>query len=219
MNRLLATAVAGIVLFLASIGTAQAAPLADGADHITPILLGSALPDGPIQKIDGSDSTLKQIVGDKPAVLIFFRGGWCPFCNLQLSQLRLIQTDLEQLGYQVIAITPERPAQLRKTLEKDALTYTLVSDPTAEIMSRFGIGYRVSDANVEKYRALGVDLENAPGANNHALPAPGVFITDRTGRIAFEYVHPDYRVRIPSAVVLAAAREIAADKHHLKPKE
>ncbi|MEO5628945.1 MAG: redoxin domain-containing protein, partial [Thermomonas sp.] len=96
-----------------------AADLASSQEQVRPILLGSKMPDVPLRTVAGKPTTLKAQVGGKPAILVFYRGGWCPFCNLQLSNLRLIQKDVEAMGYRIIAISPDRPEELAKTMGKD----------------------------------------------------------------------------------------------------
>lgn len=215
MNRL---AKLLLSFFLVAAPAVQAAEIAPAADQITPILLGSKLPDPPLRDRDGNPTSLRKVVGDKPAVLVFYRGGWCPFCNLQLSELRDIHPQLTELGYQLVAISPDKPEELQKTLGKDKLDYTLVSDSKTEAMRAFGIAFKVDDGTVLKYRLGGINLEQASGETHHALPAPSVFIVDADGVLQFSYVHPDYKVRAPGQVILAAAREIAANKHKLHPK-
>ncbi len=196
----------------------HAADVASAPDRVRPILLGSRLPDAPLRTIEGQPTSLVKAVGGRPAVLVFYRGGWCPYCNLQLSNLRLIESDLHALGYRMIAISPDRPAELRRTLGKDRLDYTLLSDSSAAAIRAFGIAYRVDAATLGKYRGYGIDLEQASGEKHHALPVPAVYIVDRDGILQFSYVHPDYRIRVPSDVVLAAARAIAGEQQKLHPK-
>ncbi len=205
-------------LALTALPLAYAADIAPSADKISPILLGSALPDPALRDRDGNATNLRKVVDGKPSVLVFYRGGWCPFCNLQLSELRQIHPELTQLGYQLIAISPDRPEELQKTLGKDPLDYILVSDSSAAAMRAFGIGFTVDTPTVLKYRLGGINLEEASGETHHALPAPSVFIVDGDGILQFSYVHPDYKVRAPGQVILAAAREIASNHHKLHPK-
>ena len=212
----------------ASASTATAAPtpsrpaasdgLASAPDRVRPLLLGSTLPEVNLRTLDDTPTTLKAEVGGAPAILVFYRGGWCPYCNLQLSELRLIEKPAHALGYRIIAISPDRPQELAKTVDRDALDYTLLSDSHADALRAFGIGYRLDDATYEKYRSMGVDLEAASGDRHHALPVPSVFIVDRDGLIQFDYSHPDFRARVPGDVVLAAARAIAARRQYLQPK-
>lgn len=193
--------------------------LATAPDQIRPILLGSKMPDVKLATLANQPTTLKAQVGGKPAILVFYRGGWCPYCNLQLSELRLIQKQAQALGYRIIAISPDRPAELTKTLGDDKLEYTLLSDGKADALRAFGIGYRLDDATYAKYKGMGLDLETRSGGQpHHALPVPSVFIVDRDGLLQFSYSHPDYRVRVPGSVVLAAAKAIAERRQYLKPK-
>lgn len=204
-------------LMLISTGAMAAGTLADSADAICPVLLGSAMPDAAMQTIDGKPTTLKQQVDGRPAILVFYRGGWCPYCNVQLSDLRLITAETEALGYRLVAISPDLPEELGKTMTRDKLDYTLLSDSKADVMRAFGIGFRVDDATIEKYKGYGIDLEKSSGENHHALPVPSVFIVDAAGVLQFSYVHPDYKVRVPGSVILAAAKAIAERKHQVKP--
>lgn len=195
----------------------RANELAAAPDQIRPILLGSKLPQVALRTLDGKATTLHAQVAGKPAILVFYRGGWCPYCNLQLSQLRLIQKDVEALGYRIIAISPDRPEELRKTLGKNKLDYTLLSDSKADALRAFGIGYRVDARTMAEYKRYGIDLIAASGQLHPALPVPSVFIVDGRGELQFSYSHPDYRIRIPGSVVLAAAKAIAKHKQYEHP--
>lgn len=210
--------VVALVLFFASGAAFAASELASAPDQVRPLLLGTAMPDVPLATLAGKATTLKQQVAGKPAILVFYRGGWCPYCNLQLSELRLIEKDVEKLGYQMIAISPDRPAELARTLGKDKLEYTLLSDSTADAIKAFGIGYRVDDKTLAQLKSYDIDLEKASGQQHHALPVPSVFIIDGAGVLQFSYSHPDYKVRVPGSVVLAAAKAIAERRQVLKPK-
>ncbi|HEU0152593.1 MAG TPA: peroxiredoxin-like family protein [Arenimonas sp.] len=206
------------VLMLTFASAAPAAELAPAADQVRPILLGSKLPDVPLRTVTGEATTLARQVAGKPAILVFYRGGWCPYCNLQLSELRLIEDQAKALGYQMIAISPDRPEELAKTLDSAELTYTLLSDSRAEALKAFGIGFRVDRVTVAKYRTFGIDLEKASGNEVPVLPVPSVYIVDGEGVLQFGYSHPDYTIRIPGNVILAAAEAIAARKDRLQPK-
>jgi peroxiredoxin len=194
--------------------TTAAWPQSDKA--VSPLLLGNALPEVTLRTLEDAPITLKEAVGGKPAALVFYRGGWCPYCNLQLSGLRLIRKDLDAMGFQLIAISPDNPAELKKTLDKDALDYRLLSDSSAEAMRAFGIGYEVDAEMLKKLTGYGIDLEKASGQTHHVLPVPSVYLVDARGTLQFSYVHPDYTVRLPQEVVLAAARAIDSQKHQLK---
>jgi peroxiredoxin len=126
-----------------------------------------------------------------------------------LGQLRKIESQLTGLGYQVVAVSPDRPEKLSASIEKQSLTYTLVSDSEAAGIKGFGIAFRVDDQTFEKYKKFKIDLEEHSGAKHHLLPVPAVFIIGKTGTILFQYVNPDYKVRLHPDVLLAAAKAYA----------
>jgi peroxiredoxin len=104
-----------------------------------------------------------------------------------------------------VALSADRPEKLRETIDRHQLTWRLFSDAR----STAALAFRVDDATVEQYKRYSIDLEAASGETHHVLPVPGVFLIDAAGKVQFSYVHPDYRVRIPAAAVLAAAKSIS----------
>ena len=185
---------------------------------VHPLLPGNPVPEATVRTLEGEALGLREALGGQPAVLVFYRGGWCPYCNTQLSGLRLIRGDLDALGFRLIAISPDSPEHLKKTLEDQTLDYTLLSDSGAEAMRGFGIGYEVDAATREKLTRYGIDLNARSGEAHHVLPVPGVFVVDGEGVVQFAYVHPDYTVRLPQDVVLAAAKAVKEQRYKVAPK-
>jgi peroxiredoxin len=182
----------------------QIAPSAEDAE---PIAVGTGAPDAHLRDLGGKEVTLHAIIAGKPTVLIFYRGSWCPYCNAHLSDLITVEEQLRSLGYQIIAISPDRPEELNRMTTEDHLNYRLFSDPQAEAMKNFGVAYRVDDTTIATYKKFNVDLERSSGQTHHILPVPAVFIIDRTGKIVFVHADPDYKVRMKGAEVLAAAKQ------------
>lgn len=176
------------------------------ADDICPVLVGTKIPAVSLQDIDGNTVDLQKIITESPTVLVFYRGGWCPFCNTQLGQLQQIEGDVLKAGFRIIAISPDRPAELRKSINKQKLNYTLLSDSTADAIKAFGIAFRVDEATLTKYKGYGVDLEKSSGHNHHILPVPAVFVVNTEGVINFAYANPDYKTRLDPALLLAAVK-------------
>lgn len=216
MLSLLKTLVLSSLLAASSV-TLAGPELASSETDIRPILLGSPLPDAAVLTLSGKPSTLKEVVRGAPAVVVFYRGGWCPYCNLQLSELQKVEGQLQELGYQVVAVSPDLPEEINQTLENHPLKYTLVSDGNANASRAFGVAYKVDDKTFKQYRDWGIYLDKRSGSDLHALPVPAVFIVDAQGTIQFSYVHPDYKIRTPAGVVVEAARAIAQRKHRLQP--
>ncbi|MFC1601821.1 peroxiredoxin-like family protein [Candidatus Sumerlaeota bacterium] len=177
------------------------------AAKVRPILVGQPLPKIVLRTADNAPFELNAAIAEKPTVLIFFRGGWCPFCSRHLGQLQSIEAELVELGCQIIAVSPDRPELLNAPVEKQQLKYRLLSDSRMTAARALGIAFRLDDATVEKYKtAYGIDIEADSGQTHHLLPVPSAFVIGRDGVVEFSYVNPDYKVRIDPGVLLAAAR-------------
>jgi len=181
-------------------------PVPDSAQDIRPLLVGAPVPRAILQTPAGKPFALAKAVHDTPTVLIFYRGGWCPYCNAHLGQLQTIEPDLVKLGYQMLAVSPDRPEMLAGIIPKDKLSYALLSDASMNVARAFGIAFRVDKTTLEKYKGYGIDLEAASGNTHHLLPVPAVFIIGTDGTVKFTYTNPDYQVRLAPEVLLAAAR-------------
>lgn len=190
---------------IASSAAAHSKDVPTRAEDVKPVLIGSKLPSIALSQASGGQINLAEAVQSKPMLLIFYRGGWCPYCNVQLQDLRKIEGPLSKLGYQIVAVSPDQPDLLKSSVDKNKIGYTLVSDSKGELMRAMGIAFRVDDETVGKYKGYGIDLEAASGQNHHWLPVPSVFIIDRTGTVTFSYVNPDYRIRLPAPLILSAA--------------
>lgn len=181
---------------------------ANNADEICPIKVGEEIPSANLQTIEGGDINIRDIVKGRKSVLIFYRGGWCPYCNLHLSELVQIEDSLVKLGYKIIAISMDRPDSLRSTLEKHNMKYELYSDSKADVCTAFGIAFTVDDDYIKKLKSFNMDIEASSGQTHHILPVPGAFVVDANGIIQFEYVNPNYKTRIKGDVLLEIAKEI-----------
>ena len=186
--------------------TVTARPVAERAENVWPLPVGTMVPNATLQTSEGKAFNLTAAIKAKPTVLIFYRGGWCPFCNAQLSQLQGINGDLGRLGYQILAISPDKPTELEKMMAKDAISYMLLSDSGAKLIQQMGLAFRVDDATMKKYQDNGIDLEESSGEKHHILPVPGVFVLDQSGTIQFSYVNPNFKVRLNAELLLTAAR-------------
>jgi peroxiredoxin len=125
-----------------------------------------------------------------------------------LVQLREIESELNKAGVQVICISPDQPSKVRETIQKHSLKFLVLSDSQMTASQAFRIAYQVDDATLKALAGYGIDLEAASGEKHHQLPVPAVFLVASNGVIQFEYVNPDYSVRVHPEVLLAAARVI-----------
>ena len=194
------------LLFYSTSVTAQQKDFAEKPGMVTPILINSVIPDVNLKATDGATVSLREKVAEKPTLLVFYRGGWCPYCSRHMMDLQKIETNILELGYQVLAISPDRPEELSKSINKDELTYTLLSDSPMDASKAFGIAFKVDAQTVDRYKEYGIDLEKSSGYDHHLLPVPAVFIVDQEGVVKFTYVNPDHRERINGEVLLTAAK-------------
>ncbi len=181
--------------------------LASAQTNSATLKVGDAVPDVTLRTEENQEVRLRTLVAEKPTVLIFYRGGWCPYCNRHLQALAGIEDELKQVGGQLLAISMDTPAKLAATPDRDKLGYRLLSDSAAHAAQAFGIAFKVEDALVKKYKqSYKIDLEAASGNDQHILPHPAVFIAGTNGVIRFAHFNADYKVRLEPAKILEAAR-------------
>lgn len=182
-------------------------------NDVSPLKIGLKLPEISLLDSKGATYDLTKSLANGPAILVFYRGGWCPYCNAQLSGLSKIEAELLQLGYRIFAISPDTPAELSKTVAKNKLPYKLLSDSKLEATRALGLAYSLDAETVQKYQQYGIDLRKSSGGQNqNMLPVPAVYIVGKDGIVDFSYVNPDYKTRVPEALILAAAKIFATEK-------
>jgi peroxiredoxin len=171
-----------------------------------PLPVGSAVPAAMVRSPDGAEVDLGALVRTQPTILIFYRGGWCPYCNRHLEELQGIEADLLKLGYQIIALSPDRSEALAATTEKNHLAYRLFSDRAMHASDAWGTAFVVPDEIVTKYGKWNIDLAPLPGDDaKRWLPVPAIFVVTG-GTVRFLHSDPDYKVRPAADAVLAAAQ-------------
>ncbi|HVT74114.1 MAG TPA: peroxiredoxin-like family protein [Lacunisphaera sp.] len=196
-----------LLVALLALPLALRAGLAPAATAITPVTPGTKAPAATVRTVDGGAIELASVLAGKPTVLIFYRGSWCPYCNRHLAALAEVEPQLLQLGYQVVAISPDETAGLQAMAARNHLTYRLLSDHAMTAASAFGVAFRVDAAGVAAYRGYGVELTPVPGEPDARwLPVPAVFIIDGAGIVRFAHANPDFKVRLSGEEVLAAAK-------------
>ncbi|MGB5875528.1 MAG: peroxiredoxin-like family protein [Bacteroidota bacterium] len=180
--------------------------MAPTPSDICPLNVGSHIPDVNVATVDGSPTNLRDQVRQKPTILVFYRGGWCPYCNSQLQQLHEAEPELVRMGYQILAISADRPSKLRESVDKHSLGFTLLSDSSMAATRAFGIAFQLDQETVQRYKKYDMDLEEASGKKHHQLPVPAVYIVGTDRLVCFAYAHPNHQVRLDPDVLLAAAK-------------
>lgn len=181
--------------------------VASSAEQVTPLMNGQQIPDVSVRRPDGSEVNLRELVEEKPAVILFYRGGWCPYCNAQLADFRGVEQKISDLGYQILTISTDSVARLQSQKFDTDYKAQVLSDHELNAIRGFGIGFFLDEDTAKKYRgAMGEVFASLPGDDRIVLPAPAVYIADRSGLIHFQYVNPDYKVRVDPELVYHAAK-------------
>ncbi len=153
----------------------------------------------------GAPIILDQLVANGPAVIVFYRGGWCPYCNLALrTYQRELLPELAAFGARLVAISPQSPDQSLSTTETAELDFTVLSDPDNRVARGVGIVFQQADEVLEAQRKLGLDLAQVNAEGSTQLPRPTVLIVDQDRTVRFVDVQPDYTARTEVADILDA---------------
>ena len=214
MNLSFSKTIIGALLLIAAVSVQAGTSLphksvAESAGQVSPLLNGQFVPDVQAVTIEGKQVSLKSVLNNKKTVLFFYRGGWCPFCNTQMGQLKQIEGKLQALGFQLIGISTDKPSDLKKSVKKHQFSYALLSDFNSVISQSFGLAYYSSQKVTDRYVAM-MDLKNPlqknkAGDKRLVLPAPAIYVVDAKGLVQFNYVNPNFKVRLNEQLLLKAA--------------
>jgi peroxiredoxin len=153
-------------------------------------------PDFTAKDQSGKTINLKSQLNKSSVVMVFYRGEWCPFCNKELKALEDSLKFITAKGAVVLAVSPEKPENIAKTVEKTKASYSILYDEGLKIMKSYGVSFKVDSLTIVKYKTYGIDFNMANGEVNGAnLPIPAVYIIDKKGIITYRYFDADYRKR------------------------
>ncbi|KRB57177.1 peroxiredoxin-like family protein [Flavobacterium sp. Root186] len=193
-----------LLIFVAALTSAAHAQseIPKSAIDIAPLLIGEKIPNITLKSSENADVNLSELLKKKKTVLVFYRGGWCPYCNLHLQSLAGAEKQIIDLGYQIIAVSPDSPENLKITEDKDKVKYTLLSDSKGELIKAAGIAYQVP----ENYKTV-INV-HSNGINTSLLPVPSVFVVNTESDILFEYISPDVKQRISTELLVSVLKNL-----------
>jgi peroxiredoxin len=171
---------------------------------------GAVMPDGDLLDVDGAPTSLTRLRAGKPAVVVFYRGAWCPYCNIAL---RTYQADLvpalAERGFELIAVSPQTPDGSMTSARSNELTFSVASDPGNRVAAAVGIMSVPSPDSVAAQIKLGLDLAEVNADGGRTLPMPTVVVVDKAGITRWIDVHPNYTNRSEVAAILAAVDTVS----------
>ncbi|MPW28010.1 redoxin domain-containing protein [Agarivorans sp. B2Z047] len=156
---------------------------------------GQQLPAFTLPNHNGDSVSLAELLKQGPAIVTFYRGGWCPYCNLELRAYQQILPQIKALGASLVAITPELPDASLSTAEKNELEFQVLSDENAEYAKSLGIVFALPEELRPIYSSFGIEVEQHNGAGQFNLPLAVTYVIAQDGSIASAFVDPDYTKR------------------------
>ena len=171
------------------------------------LFINSKAPD--FKAIDqyGTEIRLKDVLKDSLVVLVFYRGQWCPYCNKHLKKLEDSLMLLKEKGARLIAISPEKPENIDKTVKKTSASYSILYDKDMKIMKAYDVAFEVDEKTVSRYKNANIDLLGSNGQKDKAwLPVPALYIINKEGKVKYRFFEPDYKKRASVQEILEQLR-------------
>jgi peroxiredoxin len=187
------------------------------AEDISPKKVGDHAPSFTVRTVDGQPYHFDPGNLERPTVLISFRGGWCPYCNMHLSELRHVIPQIKQAGFDVLFLSNDRPDQLYASLKRETqddiagLDYMILSDADLDAARALGTAFMIPDNLIGYLDEKGRDYQDSSIAKYRALAVPAVVLVDASGEIRFIYANPNYKIRLSAEELKAAADELLAN--------
>lgn len=170
---------------------------------------GQKMPNFTLPNALGKEVTLDSLLNQGAVVISFYRGGWCPYCNLELRALQAILPELKAQGATLVAISPETPDASLSTKEKNALEYQVLSDRGNQFAKQLGLVFTLPETLRPIYDNFGIDIPAHNGDASFELPLPATYVVATDGTVIFSFAHADYIQRLDPAEIIAAL-----ERHH-----
>jgi peroxiredoxin len=171
--------------------------------------VGDLAPPFSLPDVRGKKVSLDALLREGPVVVSFYRGQWCPYCDLQLRAYQEVLPRLRALGANLVAISPQTPDESLSTAEKRDLAFPVLSDAGNRTARSYGLVWKVPAGLEAIQKGFGVDLARSNGDETNELPVPGTFVVGSDGRVAFSYLNADWRLRLEPAEILSVLEKLA----------
>jgi peroxiredoxin len=171
---------------------------------------GDRVSDFTLPDARGGSLRFSSLLEKGPVVLTFYRGGWCPYCNLALKALQRTLPEFTALGASLVAISPQTPDESLSTAEKNELAFPVLTDTNSRIAKTFGIAFDLAEELRPIYSRFGHALPDKNGDDSWVLPVPATFVIDRDGIVALAFVDVDYRNRLEPAEIVTVLQSLVS---------
>jgi peroxiredoxin len=184
--------------------------LADSRINQTSLKVGDTIPLFSLPNAHERETAISDILSNGPAIISFYRGGWCPYCNLELRALQQVLPQIRAAGGSLVAISPERPDRAEDTATRNSLTFEVLSDHDNKVARQFGILFPWPDDLRDAVRANGRDIAEINGVERTETPIPATYVVGADRKIVYAFVDADYTKRAEPLEILAALKRITA---------
>lgn len=171
---------------------------------------GEPSPDFALPNAAGATVASGELRKRGPVIVTFYRGGWCPYCNLELRAYQELLPEIEDLGASLVAISPQTPDNSLSTKEKNELRFEVLSDVGGAVARAFGLDFQIDGELRAIYEQFGNDLAKWNGDDSWRLPIPATFVVAVDGKVAWAHVDADYTTRADPREAVAALRKLKA---------
>lgn len=173
------------------------------------IHVGEKAPNFRLKNTFGKEINLQDELKKGPIILVFYRGAWCPFCNMHMHALQQSMDEFKKYGAQLIAITPQTPDKSVEQIKKDGYPFEILSDLDNSVMKEYKLYFELPKELLDIYKRHGLDIESYNGENRTGLPIPGAFVIDQRGVVRAMQANTDYKIRMEPNDIVKALQEIS----------
>ena len=166
-----------------------------GQNEKSSINVGDKAPSFTAKDQNGTIVKSDDILANEQLIVVFYRGQWCPLCNKHLSHLQENVEKFKKAGARLVAISPEIPLSVDKTIEKTSAEYSILYDANSKIMKEYGVDFVLSEKLQKKYKEYGIDLTVSNGNDNQMLPVPATYVIGKNGKVKYVQYDPNYKNR------------------------
>jgi len=169
---------------------------------------GNPIPMFGLKNTSGKKIESAELLKKGPVVISFYRGGWCPFCNLEMAALHDAIPEFEKLGASFIAISPELPEYAAETAANFGLNTEILVDTDNKVANLFGLVFQLPEVLRPVYKDLGIDIPFRNGNESYEIPVPGTYVVDQNGIIVESFIDPDYSKRMEPDKIIETLKKL-----------
>ena len=169
---------------------------------------GDTVPDFTLKTCDNTFLSLNNLLSKKYLVIVFYRGGWCSYCNIYIKNLDLWYPEIKHQDAEIVLISPQIPEKSIQTKKEGNISIPILYDEQNKLAKKFGIVYTLSEDILKVYGGLGINIEKQNNYKENELPVTSVFIANKNGKILYSYIEPDYRKRLGPKKIIEILKKL-----------